>query len=73
MWYNLATVPGKPSVSIGIQELIGQLKAADAELRIEAPDKAVRAAWRRAIHAASASGKLPPGFRLRHKLREASG
>lgn len=49
-------------------ELVNQLRDAGGEVRIADPTPAVRAAWRRAIHAVQA--RSPDGFRLRHAGRD---
>jgi hypothetical protein len=51
-------------------DLIQQLVDAGGSLRIPDPEPAVRASWRRAIHAAANGGKLPAGMRLWHIGRD---
>jgi hypothetical protein len=50
--------------------LIQALYAAGGVLRVADPDDAGRRAYRRAIHAAKASGAVPEGSRLRHSGRD---
>lgn len=53
-----------------IVDLIERVRAAGGAFRVEDPEPAVRAAYRRAISAAITSGEVPEGYRLRHTGRD---
>jgi hypothetical protein len=53
---------------ITADELADRVLAAGGRLTIDDPSDEVRAAWRRAIHAATEAG-LPSGYRVRHQGR----
>jgi hypothetical protein len=53
------------------QELIAQLQRDDGTVRLESPDPATRARFRRVIHAAKQHGLVPAGHHLRHTGRDA--
>lgn len=51
-------------------DLLAELEAADGVHLVENPTGRVRAAYRRAIHAAISSGSVPDGYRLTHSGRD---
>jgi len=60
--------PQLPSIPTGL-DLLAAVQAADNHLVIPDPDRAFRAACRRAIHAIFAGDLVPAGFRLRYTGR----
>lgn len=62
------TGPGKESIAV--TELLHRVQDADGVLRVEDPDAALRAAYRRALSAAITSGAVPQAYRLRHTGRD---
>jgi hypothetical protein len=62
--------PNRKPPRISGDNLIQRLVAAGGSLHIPNPEPAVRAAWRRAIHAVANGGNLPAGMRLWHTGRD---
>lgn len=62
-------VPIARSRSIDAARLMKEVWGAGGTLRIEAPEDAVRAAYRRAIHAAKQHNHVPVGYHLLHTGR----
>lgn len=60
----------RKALRISGEDLIQRLVDAGGSLHIPDPEPAVRAAWRRAIHAAANGGNLPEGKRLWHTGRD---
>ncbi len=61
-----------PTASIkSARELIDRLQREDGTIRVESPDDATRALYRRLIHAAKQHDLVPDGYHLRHTGRDA--
>jgi hypothetical protein len=64
------TPSDKRPPTVSGEDLIQRLVDAGGSLRVPDPEPAVRAAWRRTIHAVANGGKLPEGTRLWHTGRD---
>lgn len=61
--------PAKMRPTITAEELIAEIRAAGGTLRVDDPDDALRAAYRRAIDAAKRQKAVPDGHHLRYTGR----
>jgi DNA-binding IscR family transcriptional regulator len=64
------TEPGRKPLRISGEDLIQRLVDAGGSFHVVDPEPVLRAAWRRAIHAAATGGNLPAGMRLWHTGRD---
>lgn len=64
-------LPGSTKPPASVQGLLDLLEKAGGSLQVLDPPEQVRAAWRRLIHAMRSGGKVPKGWHLVHRGRDA--